>query len=82
MGRTVPTYRYTLESIIEAWRGFRRALRPDDREAFDSMMGHAREHAAAGSACAAHDPVESAMLSILLEHEKAIAELREEMRGR
>jgi hypothetical protein len=82
MGRTVPTYRYTIESIIDAWRNFRRALRPEEREAFDSMMQHAREHAAAGSACAAHDPVEPVLLSILLEHEMEISALREELRKR
>ncbi|WP_019177492.1 hypothetical protein [Methanomassiliicoccus luminyensis] len=77
MGRTVPTYRTTLESIIGSWDDFRRALPREDREAFDQMVNRARMHASASSYAAFSDPVEGALLSILLEQEKEIRRLKE-----
>ena len=49
MGRTVPTYRNTLESIIASWSDYRRALTKDDREVFDHMVNRARMHASAST---------------------------------
>ena len=76
MGRTVPTYRMTLESIIQSWNDYRRALPKDDREAFDAMVNRARMHASASTYAAFTDPVEGALLSILLEQEKELRRLR------
>jgi hypothetical protein len=75
-GRTVPTYRMALESLARQWDDFRRALRKEDREAFDTLVNKARMHASAGTYAIALDPSESAVLSMLLEHEKEIARLR------
>lgn len=80
-GRTVPTYRMALESLAHQWDDFRRALRKEDREAFDSLVNKARMHASAGTYAIALDPSESAVLSMLLEHEKEIARLRAGMEG-
>lgn len=44
MGRTVPSIRMLLDEIIGELSDFRRALRGDDRAAFDSLMNKAREH--------------------------------------
>jgi dihydroxyacetone kinase-like predicted kinase len=77
MGRTVPTYRMTLESIIQGWADFRRALSREDREAFDAMVNRARMHSSASTYAAFSDPVEGALLSILLEQEKEIRRLKE-----
>jgi hypothetical protein len=76
MGRTVPTYRMTLESIIQSWVDYRRALPKDDRDAFDAMTNRARMHASASTYAAFSDPVEGALLSILLEQEKEIRRLK------
>jgi dihydroxyacetone kinase-like predicted kinase len=78
MGRTVPTYRNTLESIIGSWSDYRRALAKDDREVFDGMVNRARLHASAATYAAFSDPVEGALLSILLEQEKEIRRLKGE----
>jgi hypothetical protein len=43
MGRTVPSFRMLLEGIIGELSDFRRALRGEDRSAFDSLMNKARE---------------------------------------
>jgi len=78
MGRTVPTYRMTLESIIQSWSDYRRALTKEDREIFDQMANRARLHASASTYAAFSDPVEGALLSILLEQEKEIQRLKGE----
>ncbi len=41
MGRTVPSFRMLLEGIVEELSEFRRALRGNDRAAFDSLMNMA-----------------------------------------
>ena len=74
MGRTVPTYRLHLETILDRWTDYRRALREKDRELFDRMVEKARMHSSAASFCAHLDPVELAMLSILLEMQREIEE--------
>lgn len=72
MGRTIPTYRLHLESILNDWMDYRRALREKDREAFDRLLNKARQHASAASYSAHLDPTDLAFLSILLETEKEI----------
>jgi hypothetical protein len=79
LGRTVPTYRNILENLILEWQGFQRALRKEDREAFDRLMEKARMHASAASYEARIDPAESMFMSILLEQEKEIRELRKKI---
>jgi len=72
----VPTYRLALESMAQQWSDFRRALRKEDREAFDALMNRARLHASAATYAISLDPTESAVLSMLLEHEKELLRLR------
>ncbi|MBN1456007.1 MAG: hypothetical protein JW945_07135 [Methanomicrobia archaeon] len=79
MGRTVRTYRTVLEELIADWERFRKALRKEDREAFDRLMGKARAHASAASYDARVDPSESLFMSILVEQERELAELRTEL---
>ena len=78
MGRTVPTYRNTAESMIESWKEFRRALPQEDRETFDRMVNRIRMHASASTYAIFNDPFEGAVLSMLLEQEKEIARLKKE----
>jgi len=42
MGKTVEFYRMALEGEISRWSGFVRALRKDDRKAFEQMMDMCR----------------------------------------
>jgi len=67
MGRTVPTFRMLLDSIIMELGDFRRALRRRDRQVFDRIMDMAREHASASTVAAAVDPMDTIVLSILIE---------------
>lgn len=78
MGRTVPTYRMTLEAMINGWGDYRRALSKEDREIFDEMTNRARLHGSACTYAAFSDPLEGALLSILLEQEKEIRRLKGE----
>ena len=77
MGRTVPTYRMHLESLVASWGDYRRALRKEDRPLFDAVVTKARLHASAASFCAHLDPMEAALLSILLEMQREIEALKE-----
>ena len=49
MGKTVESYRMALEDEIRRWNGFAKALRKEDKEAFDTLMDACRNHASAGS---------------------------------
>ncbi|HNX47070.1 MAG TPA: hypothetical protein PLC39_00915 [Methanomassiliicoccales archaeon] len=76
MGRTVPTYRMASETLFQSWSDFRRALSQEDRAAFDRLSDKVRLHASACSIAAFLDPLEGALLSILLEQEKELERLR------
>ncbi|CAG1771847.1 hypothetical protein BAC3_02123 [uncultured bacterium] len=77
MGRTVPSFRMLLEGIIGELSAFRMALRGEDRNAFDSLMNKAREHASSCTVVPTLDPMEAIFLSILVEQQKEISSLRE-----
>ncbi len=78
MGRTVPSFRMLLDSIIMELGNFRRALRRHDQEVFDRIMDMAREHTSASTVAAAVDPMDTIVLSILIEQQKQIDELKED----
>ena len=65
--------------MAQQWNDFRKALRKEDRDAFDSLMNNARMHASASTYAISLDPVESALLSMLLEHEKELLELKKKL---
>jgi hypothetical protein len=77
MGRTVPSFRMLLEGIIAELSDFRRALRGDDRAAFDSLMNKAREHASSCTVVPTLDPMHAIFLSILVEQEKELISLHD-----
>ena len=79
MGKTVPSYRQALESEIEKWKGFRKALRAKDAEAFDKMMNACRNFASAGSMATRPVLLEAMLMSILLHQEKTLREIQERL---
>ena len=79
MGRTVPSYRTALEEEIHRWKGFRDALRLDERQVFDEMLDACRLHACAASMSNRPILLESMLISMLLEQQKATRRLREEL---
>ncbi len=78
MGRTVPSFRMLLDSIIMELGDFKRALRRRDQQVFDRIMDMAREHASASTVAAAVDPMDTIVLSILIEQQKQIDDLKED----
>jgi len=76
MGRSVPTYRMKLEELIAELGPYRRALREEDRPAFDALMNRARRYASAAGYQASAEPMETAMLSMLLGLEKEMEALK------
>ena len=79
MGKTVESYRMALEGEISRWNGFARALRKDDREAFEELMDMCRVYASeAGNAT---NPIlfEPMVMSVLLGQQKRIRALEKKL---
>ncbi len=79
MGRTVPSFRMQLEEIIMELSIFRRALRGEEKETFDSLMNKARKHASSSTVAPTLEPMDAVFLSILIEQQMEIKSLREAM---
>ncbi len=79
MGKTVESYRMALEYEIDRWNGFARALRSEEREAFESLMDASRGYASAGGN--ATNPVlfEPMTMSILLRQQMSLQKLQKEL---
>ena len=69
MGRTVLPYSHVWEEERLRWQKFRRALREDQTQ-FDRLFELARLHLQAGVYASNPWPLESMLLSMLLEHQK------------
>ncbi|MFX1390717.1 MAG: hypothetical protein ACFE9Z_11685 [Promethearchaeota archaeon] len=80
MGRTVPSFRPALESEIESWKSFKRALRSEEQKIFDKLMNFARIHADAGSISARPMLSEVLFISFAVEQEKKIEMLEEKVK--
>jgi len=79
MGKTVESYRIALDTEIQSWNGFVKALRTDDREAFEQMTDACRNHASAGSNATRPEVFEPMVMSILLEQQKKLMRLEKEL---
>ena len=79
MGKTIPSYRMALESEIKKWEGFSKALRNDDREAFEEMMNACRNYASAASNATRPVLIEAMFMSILLVQQKALTEIKRDL---
>jgi len=75
MGKTVESYRLALEDEINSWNGFQKALRIDDKTAFETLMDACRNYASAGSNATRPLIFESMIMSILLSQQKKITQL-------
>jgi hypothetical protein len=80
MGRTVLPYSHVWEEEKQRWLKFRRALRREDQTYFDRLFELARLHLQAGVYASNPWPLESMLLSMLLEHEKALEALKARLR--
>jgi len=76
MGKTVESYRIALEDEMHKWNGFAKALRIEDREAFEALMDACRSYASAGSNATQPIIFEPMVMSILLSQQKMIMRLK------
>lgn len=79
MGKTIESYRMALDRELQRWSGFARALRSEDRAAFDCMMDACRNYASAGSNATRPIVFEAMAMSILLQQQKTLNWLEKEL---
>lgn len=79
MGKTVESYRMALDRELQSWSGFARALRKEDRTAFDRMMDTCRNYASAGSNATRPIVFEPMVMSILLNQQKILNKIEKEL---
>jgi len=79
MGKTVASYRIALDRELQRWSGFARALRKDDRVAFELMMDICRNYASAGSNATHPVMFEPLVMSILLHQQKMLKRLEKKL---
>jgi len=66
LGKTVPSYRMALEDEILRWSSFAKALRTEEREAFEIIMDACRNYASAAGNATQPIIFEPMVMSILL----------------
>jgi hypothetical protein len=81
MGRTVPTFTNLIDAELSSWTKFRRGLRKEDQEVFDEIFRAAKLHLAENFYAMRAVPFESMMMSILIEQQKAVRRLENEISG-
>jgi len=64
-----------LEREIGKWRDFAKALRGEERAAFEELMIDCRSHASAAGAAARPIVSEGMFMSILLSHQKMLKQI-------
>jgi hypothetical protein len=79
MGKTVESYRIALDAEIQGWNGFARALRNEDRAAFEQIMDACRNYASAGGNATKPVVFEPMVMSILLNQQKNLIRLEKEL---
>jgi hypothetical protein len=79
MGKTVESYRIALEDEIQRLNRFAKALRSDDREAFEQLIDACRNYASAAGNATRPVIFEAMALSILLFQQKRLIELEKEL---
>jgi hypothetical protein len=79
LGKTVESYRIALDIEIQSWNGFLKALRSDDREAFEQIMDASRNYASAGSNATRPVLFEAMCMSILVFLQKKLLKLEREL---
>ena len=79
MGKTVESYHIALDMEIQEWNGFAKALRSEDREAFEQILDACRNYASAGSNATRPVLFEAMAMSILVFQQKKLTKLENEL---
>ena len=80
MGKTVESYRIAIEDEIHRWNGFAKALRKEEREAFDTLIDACRSYASAGSNSTQPLPFEPMIISMLVSQQIQLQKLQKDTR--
>ena len=81
MEKTVLPFSQVLDQEVQEWKKFRRALQKEDQQFLDQLFEKASLHVSASGDASRPWPLETILISILLEHEKALAELRSKIKA-
>lgn len=68
-----------LDREVQRWSGFARALRKEDRAAFEQLMDICRNYASAGSNATRPVLFEAMVMSVLLHQQKLLNKLEKEL---
>jgi hypothetical protein len=79
VGKTVESYRMAVEDEIRRWNGFAKALRKEDREAFDVLMDACRSYASAASNATQPLLFEPMIMSMLVSQQIRLQRLEKEL---
>lgn len=77
MGRTNATYRNHLDSLVERFKPFRKALRGENQKYLDKIWEKAHRYAHAADYMNSSNPGVPAMISVMLGMQKQLDELEE-----
>jgi hypothetical protein len=80
-GEDKSSFGQILKQEIQGWYKFRRVLRKEDQQVFDRLFEKARLHVEAGGSASRSWPFETILISMLLEHEKGLVDLRSRIDG-
>ncbi|MCZ8156862.1 MAG: hypothetical protein O9264_12115 [Leptospira sp.] len=80
MGRTIAPYSRQVAQIEESLSEFRRALRRSDQEIFDDLIRTAKLQVQAGVMAASPYPIDSMLMTMVIELKKEISVLRNELK--
>jgi len=75
----VASYRIALDREVQRWSGFARALRKEDRAAFEQLIDICRNYASAGSNATRPVLFEAMVMSVLLHQQKLLNKLEKEL---
>jgi hypothetical protein len=79
VGKTVESYRMAVEDEIRRWNGFAKALRKEDREAFDILMDACRSYASAGSNATQPVLFEPMIMSMLISQQIRLQKIEKKL---
>jgi hypothetical protein len=78
MGKTVPSGTQIIKLSKKEFSLFRKALRKEDKKIFDRLFSYAKFHSQAVGNSGSINPIETVIISILIEMEKEIQEIKNE----
>jgi hypothetical protein len=79
VGKTIPSYRIALENEIQKWNSYAKALRAEEREAFEKIMDACRNHASASGNATNPIIFEPMAMSIMLDQQLKLTKIEKKL---